>query len=90
MEDTLKALSEAKDTAGVWLEAFFKNPKPTEMDFKKARLATSHRATQVRAFMAITSKDRIRFSLARVITSDPEELAKYLQASTVPGREIMK
>ena len=81
MEEALERLAIGGDTAGKWLEEFFKNPKPSEKDLKKARIVTSHRATQVRAFAAITAKDRVRFSLARLIIEDKDQLAAYLNVS---------
>ena len=87
MADELVTLTESNDTAGKWLEGFFKNEKPTDKDFKKARIATSHRATLVRAHSAITARERVKFSIARDITEDKEQLAEYLKASLPNGQK---
>ena len=82
MNDSLTVLSENQDIAGKWLDDFISNPKPSDKDFKKARIATSHRATQVRAHSAVTARERVKFSLAKIIGGgDPEEMQKYLEAS---------
>ena len=82
MEDGLTEIIEQTDEAGKWLGEFFKNSTPSDKDFKKARIATSHRATMVRAHAAVTARERVRFTLAKAITEDSEALKKYLEAST--------
>ena len=82
MSDSLTSLSESTDDGGKWIEEFIKNPSPSQKDFKKARIITSHRATMVRAHSAITARERVHFSLAKIIAGDdPEEAKKYLDAS---------
>lgn len=85
MIDALEKLGEGEDEAAKWLEEFIKNPKPSANDFKKARIITSHRATQVRAFTAVTQRERVRFGMARIISDDPEKLAEYMKATMPEG-----
>lgn len=79
--DKLELLAESQDEGSKWMEKFILNDKATERDFKKARVVTSFLATQVRAHSAIIAKERVRFSMARLITDDKEELKKYMDAT---------
>lgn len=80
--DNLEVMTQETDEAAKWLNDFIRNPKPTDKEFKKARIVTSHRATQVRAHSAVTARERVKFSLARIISGgDSEEMQKYLDAS---------
>lgn len=80
--DNLETMTLEADEAAKWFEDFVKNPKPTEQDFKKARLITSHRSTQVRAHSAVTAREKVRFSFAKVLSGgDSNDMQKYLEAS---------
>lgn len=79
--DALTEIIEEKDEAGKWLVEFFKSKSPTDKQIRQARIATSHRSTQVRAQSTAISKEKAKFTLARLITDDLEERKKYLDIS---------
>ena len=87
--DTLPTLMNGKDVAANWLHKFFRKEEPTDRDLKKARIASSYLATKVRAHQAETARERLKFSIARVISEDKNDFQKFIKASSwnISGRK---
>ena len=80
--DTLQTLMSGKDVAANWLQKFFRKEDSTERELKKARIAASYLSTQVRAYQAETGREKLKFSIARVISEDKNQFQKFLKASS--------
>lgn len=64
------------------LEKFLAQENPTDADNKKARAAQSLLSTYSRLEQTTSAREATRFLVARELSENKEELARFLKAST--------